>query len=67
VMLLADEPNIREVIAFPLNQKGEDLMMGAPSVVSAAQLRELGIRVVEQPKPAAPKLADDEAAAKSGE
>jgi len=67
VMLLADEPNIREVIAFPLNQKGEDLMMGAPSVVSAAQLRELGIRVVEQPKPPTPKLADDGAAAKSGE
>ena len=52
VMLLADEPNIREVIACPLNQKGEDLMMGAPSVVSPAQLKELAIRLVEKPKSA---------------
>ena len=36
VMLLADEPNIREVILFPLNQQGQDLMMGAPSSVPAA-------------------------------
>ncbi len=41
LMLLADEPNIREVIAFPMTQGAEDLMMGAPSVVSEAQLREL--------------------------
>ncbi|MEQ1825959.1 MAG: aspartate--tRNA ligase [Pirellula sp.] len=46
VMLLADEPNIREVILFPMNQKAEDLMMGAPSVVSPKQLRELGIKLV---------------------
>ncbi|GAB4137142.1 MAG: aspartate--tRNA ligase [Sphingomonadales bacterium] len=46
VMLLADEPNIREVILFPMNQKAEDLMMGAPSEVSLKQLRELSIRVV---------------------
>ncbi|UIJ43664.1 aspartate--tRNA ligase [Sphingomonas cannabina] len=49
VMLLADEPNIREVIVFPMTQKAEDLMMGAPSFVTAKQLRELNIRVVEQP------------------
>jgi len=51
VMLLADEPNIREVIVFPMNQKAEDLMMGAPGPVTAKQLRELNIRVVEQAKP----------------
>ncbi|WP_029548811.1 aspartate--tRNA ligase [Rhizorhabdus wittichii] len=50
VMLLADEPNIREVVLFPMNQKAEDLMMGAPSQVSLKQLRELNIRVVEQSK-----------------
>ena len=44
VMLIADEPNIREVILFPMNQRAEDLMMGAPSEVSAKQLRELGIK-----------------------
>jgi len=41
LMLLADEPNIREVIAFPMTLGAEDLMMGAPSAVSEAQLREL--------------------------
>ncbi|MFO0011909.1 MAG: aspartate--tRNA ligase [Planctomycetota bacterium] len=50
VMLLADEPNIREVILFPMNQKAEDLMMGAPSNVSEKQLRELRIAIVGQPK-----------------
>ncbi len=45
VMLLADEPNIREVILFPLNQQGEDLMMGAPAEVPAARLKELSIRL----------------------
>ena len=49
-LLLADEPNIREVVVFPMNQKAEDLMMGAPGPVSAKQLRELNIRLVEQTK-----------------
>jgi aspartyl-tRNA synthetase len=47
VMLLAGEPNIREVVLFPMNQRAEDLMMGAPGGVSAKQLRELNIRLVE--------------------
>jgi aspartyl-tRNA synthetase len=50
VMLLADEPNIREVILFPLNQQGEDLMMGAPAPVSPARLRELSLKVDLPPK-----------------
>ena len=47
VMLLADEPNIREVILFPMNQKAEDLMMNAPSEVMPKQLKELNIKIVE--------------------
>ena len=50
VMLLADEPNIREVILFPLSQGGEDLMMGAPAEVTPARLRELSLAVVLPPK-----------------
>jgi aspartyl-tRNA synthetase len=50
VMLLADEPNIREVVAFPMNQQAEDLMMGAPAVADPARLRELHLRLVEPPK-----------------
>ncbi|MFC4495721.1 aspartate--tRNA ligase [Streptomyces ovatisporus] len=45
VMLLADEPNIRETIAFPLNGNAQDLLMGAPSEVDAARLKELHLDV----------------------
>jgi aspartyl-tRNA synthetase len=45
VMLLAEEPNIREVILFPLNQSGEDLMMGAPAEVPPARLKELSLKI----------------------
>jgi aspartyl-tRNA synthetase len=47
VMLLAQEPNIREVIAFPMNQNAQDLMMKAPAEVSQKQLDELHLRIVE--------------------
>ncbi|MFP4537790.1 MAG: hypothetical protein ACLFPA_05765 [Dichotomicrobium sp.] len=40
-----DEPNIREVTMFPLNQQAEDLMMGAPSEASPEQLKELSLRI----------------------
>ena len=46
VMLLADEQNIREVIMFPMNQRAEDLMMGAPSEPTNEQLRDLRLRVL---------------------
>jgi aspartyl-tRNA synthetase len=46
-MLLADEPNIREVIAFPKNQAGRDVMADAPSTVEPKQLKELHIKIVE--------------------
>jgi aspartyl-tRNA synthetase len=45
VMLLADEPNIREVILFPMNQQAEDLMMGAPATIPPERLKELSIRL----------------------
>jgi len=45
VMLLADEPNIREVILFPMNQQAEDLMMGAPAAVEPARLKELSLKL----------------------
>jgi aspartyl-tRNA synthetase len=45
VMLLCGEENLREVVLFPMNQRAEDLMMGAPSEVSQKQIRELHIRL----------------------
>jgi aspartyl-tRNA synthetase len=47
VMLLQDEPNIREVMAFPKTGEGKDLMMNAPSEISEKQLRELHIKIRE--------------------
>jgi aspartyl-tRNA synthetase len=46
VMLLCGEENLREVVLFPMNQRAEDLLMGAPSEVTPKQLRELNIRIV---------------------
>ncbi len=54
VMLLADTPNIREVIVFPMNQQARDPMMGAPAPVSAERLKELHIRL-DLPPPKAPR------------
>ena len=48
VMLIANEPNIREVIAFPKNKKAQDALMGAPSTVTKQQLKDIHIRVVEK-------------------
>jgi aspartyl-tRNA synthetase len=45
VMLLADEPNLREIVAFPMNQRAEDLMMQAPAEVEPARLRELSLKL----------------------
>ncbi|WP_373476795.1 aspartate--tRNA ligase [Sphingorhabdus sp.] len=52
VMLLCGVQNLREITLFPMNQRAEDLLMGAPSPAMAKQLRELHIRVVEQPSKA---------------
>ena len=48
IMLLRDEPNIREVTAFPKNSKAEDVMMGAPSSVDEKQLRDLHLRIIKR-------------------
>jgi aspartyl-tRNA synthetase len=47
VMLLAGTPNIREVTLFPMNQRAEDLMTGAPAIPEPKQLRDVHIQVVE--------------------
>ena len=48
LMIIQDEPNLREVQAFPPNASGQDQMMGSPSVLEPKQLEELGIKVVEE-------------------
>jgi aspartyl-tRNA synthetase len=50
VMLLCGVQNLREITLFPMNQRAEDLLMGAPSPATMKQLRELDLRIVEQPK-----------------
>ena len=50
VMLLCGAQNLREITLFPMNQRAEDLLMGAPSQAEPKQLRELHIRVIEPPK-----------------
>ncbi len=65
VMLLADEPNIREVILFPMNQNAQDLMLGAPAEVEPARLRELHLRPAPVARPRA-EGASKEGASKEG-
>ena len=48
VMLLADEPNIREIIAFPMNQQAMDLMMNAPAEIDSSHLEELGLKLIDK-------------------
>ncbi len=62
VMLLADEPNIREVTAFPMNQKAEDLLMQAPNVASEKQLRELHLQLSPKAKQILAEEAEKEKA-----
>jgi aspartyl-tRNA synthetase len=49
-MLICGVQNLREITLFPMNQRAEDLLMGAPSPAEPRQLRELALRVVEPPK-----------------
>jgi aspartyl-tRNA synthetase len=57
-MMLADEPNIREVIAFPMNQQAQDLLMGAPSLVPDERLKELHLKLA-LPKKAGPQAGGE--------
>jgi len=47
-MLFCNEPNIREVIAYPKDQKAKDLMLGSPSPMPKEQIAELGIKIMEE-------------------
>tara|TARA_B100001540_G_scaffold253686_1_gene230409 strand:- start:398 stop:544 length:147 start_codon:yes stop_codon:yes gene_type:complete len=44
-MLISGEENLREIVAFPMNQQAEDLMMGSPNIVNETQLRDLGLEL----------------------
>ena len=48
LMIILDEPNLREVQTFPTSSTGQDTMMGSPSVLDAKQLDELGLKIVEE-------------------
>ena len=50
VMLLANESNLREIVAFPLNQQADDLLLGAPGKITDKHLRELNIKIIDQEK-----------------
>ena len=54
LMLLTHESNIREIIAFPMNQNAQDLLMGAPSEVRPEQLTDVHVQIKLPPKPPAP-------------
>ena len=66
VMLLADEPNIREIIMFPFNQTAQDLMMGAPAPAAQKHLEELSLRLDLPKKKAAVKEIDKNSEEGSG-
>jgi aspartyl-tRNA synthetase len=51
VMLLAGAESLRDVVAFPKTQRGQDLLMGAPSPVEPGHLKELGLRTARKPEP----------------